>query len=139
MIILTDNLIVRTRSLYIVRPVSTVDQCRAFLPPLSNGHVSDHGILCSPMETFSEICICGRSFSQVYAYSNHKRSCQKSKKRLSSALATAKVAWSQRKRPRADVPLPQSARDLDEDTPIQVHRYLDFLPVDRQLTSCRRQ
>jgi hypothetical protein len=28
--------------------------------------------------------------------------------------------------------LPQSARDPDEDIPIQVRRYLDFLPVDRQ-------
>jgi hypothetical protein len=62
----------------------------------------------------SEICLCGRAFSQQSAFSNHKRTCQKSKKRLSSALEKAKQLWTGKKRRRLDqddttVSLPSSS------------------------------
>ena len=47
-------------------------------------------------------CSCGRSFSQQSAMSKHLKACQKSKKRLSSALDKAKLAWPGRKRRRLD-------------------------------------
>lgn len=43
-------------------------------------------------------CVCGRTFSVPQAYSCHKRSCQKTKKRLSGALEKAKEAWQVKKR-----------------------------------------
>ena len=52
------------------------------------------------METFSETCHCGRVFAQVYAYTNHQRTCKKSRKRLAGALAMAQEVWRVRKRPR---------------------------------------
>lgn len=48
----------------------------------------------------ARVCICGRTFSQLHAFGNHQRSCEKSKKRLSGALAKAKEFWIARKRPR---------------------------------------
>jgi hypothetical protein len=52
------------------------------------------------MQTFSQICHCGRAFSQTYAFTNHQRTCKKSKKRLSDALAKAQQVWQMRKRRR---------------------------------------
>src|SRR5262245_7327775 len=46
------------------------------------------------------VCVCGRSFSQLNAFSNHSRSCLKSKKRLSTVLDKAKQQWSSNKRRR---------------------------------------
>ena len=43
-------------------------------------------------------CVCGRTFSVPQAYSCHKHSCQKTKKRLSGALEKAKEAWQVKKR-----------------------------------------
>jgi hypothetical protein len=48
-------------------------------------------------------CSCSRTFSQQSALSKHQKACQKSKKRLSSALDKAKSMWSGRKRRRLDV------------------------------------
>jgi hypothetical protein len=48
--------------------------------------------------TWSEVCICGRTFSVPQAYTFHKRSCQKTKKRLANALHRAKEEWEARKR-----------------------------------------
>jgi hypothetical protein len=56
------------------------------------------------MEAFSERCVCGRTFSQPYALTNHQRTCKKRKSRLSSALAKAKDFWINRKRPRLNAP-----------------------------------
>jgi hypothetical protein len=56
------------------------------------------------MEAFSERCVCGRTFSQPYALTNHQRTCKKRKSRLSSALAKAKDLWVNRKRPRLKAP-----------------------------------
>jgi hypothetical protein len=52
------------------------------------------------MQPFSETCLCGRSFAQLFAWSNHRRACKKSKIRLSGALDKAKEAWASRKRMR---------------------------------------
>jgi hypothetical protein len=46
------------------------------------------------------VCVCGRSFQQLSAFTNHKRTCQSSKKRLSSALDKAKQLWKGPKRRR---------------------------------------
>jgi hypothetical protein len=51
---------------------------------------------------WSQACICGRVFSVPQAFSCHKRSCPKSKKRLSSALERAKEVWQSRKRRKAE-------------------------------------
>lgn len=40
-----------------------------------------------------QTCTCGRKFDQLNAFSNHKQTCMKSKKCLSSALAKAKEKW----------------------------------------------
>jgi hypothetical protein len=63
----------------------------------------------------SQVCVCGRSFSQSNAFSKHKRSCEKSKKRLSSALEKAKHNWTSKKRRRLEPPEPSislSSADL---------------------------
>src|SRR5262247_1229805 len=53
-----------------------------------------------------QMCLCGRSFSQPSAFNNHKRTCPKSRKRLSSALEKAKQLWSRKKRRRLDLDEP---------------------------------
>lgn len=50
--------------------------------------------------TFSETCICGKSFSQPGTYTHHKRICVKTKKRLAEALGKAKESWTIRKKRR---------------------------------------
>jgi hypothetical protein len=45
-----------------------------------------------------EVCCCGRTFTVPQAYTFHKRSCNKTKKRLSSALDKAKDIWQAKKR-----------------------------------------
>ena len=52
---------------------------------------------------WSQICSCGRSFSVPQAYTCHKRSCTKSKKRLAGALEKAKEVWQAKKRQKVDV------------------------------------
>ena len=47
---------------------------------------------------WSQACICGHIFSVPQAYTYHKRSCHKTKKRLSCALEKAKEVWQARKR-----------------------------------------
>jgi hypothetical protein len=46
---------------------------------------------------YTEICVCGRTFFRQSAFTNHKRSCQKSQEHLSSALDKAKQRWSEKK------------------------------------------
>lgn len=53
-------------------------------------------------------CCCGRTFLQTNAFSNHQRSCKKSRTRLSSALESAKENWSRLKKARLQPPVPQS-------------------------------
>jgi len=48
-------------------------------------------------------CLCGRSFSQASTFTNHTRTCQRTKKRLSLALDKAKETWAARKRQRLDL------------------------------------
>jgi hypothetical protein len=51
---------------------------------------------------WSQACVCGRIFSIPQAYSHHKQSCLKMKKRLSDALASAKEVWQIKKRRKGD-------------------------------------
>jgi hypothetical protein len=62
-----------------------------------------------------QICICGRTFSVLQAYSFHQRSCQKTKKRLSGALEKAKEVWQSKKRRKMEVgQTPTAEGSLDE-------------------------
>jgi hypothetical protein len=45
-----------------------------------------------------QVCLCGRSFAQLNAFSKHKRVCPSTKRHLSSALDQAKNAWIRNKR-----------------------------------------
>jgi hypothetical protein len=53
--------------------------------------------------SWSESCICGRTFSLPQAYTYHQRSCQKTKKRLSGVLEKAKDILQSRKRHKAEL------------------------------------
>jgi len=53
------------------------------------------------------LCQCGRSFTQPSALVKHRRTCQKSKKHISSALDRAKLAWTVKKRRRLGAADPQ--------------------------------
>jgi hypothetical protein len=55
-----------------------------------------------PPQAWSQTCPCGRSFSLPQAYTYHKRSCEKTKKRLSGALEKAKKVWQAKKRQKLD-------------------------------------
>ena len=50
------------------------------------------------MDPSAFICSCGRLFLVDFAFAKHQRSCASSKKRLSSALDSAKIAWHARKK-----------------------------------------
>ena len=54
------------------------------------------------LEAWFRICVCGRVFSTPQAFSYHQRSCPKTKRRLSAALAKAGEAWRAKKRQRID-------------------------------------
>ena len=63
-------------------------------------HLSCSGeIVCWPYlwflmsTTFSQICICGRVFTNIGAFSQHKKGCKRGKKHLSSALERAKEIY----------------------------------------------
>lgn len=67
---------------------------------------------------FAQVCICGRSFSNIAAFTKHNRNCQRGKKRLSDALVVAKEIY-QNKRPRrlqadGDEEVTQSASESHE-------------------------
>jgi hypothetical protein len=55
------------------------------------------------MEGWSQSCLCGRVFTQTYAYTNHSRNCKKTKTRLSSALEKAKERYYANKRHKTEV------------------------------------
>lgn len=46
---------------------------------------------------YPQECLCGRTFSQVNALSNHRRTCKKSKSRLASTLVYAQENWKRKK------------------------------------------
>lgn len=50
-----------------------------------------------------EECICGRTFAEVSALTNHQRRCVKMKKRLSTALTSARQTRNSSKRRRLDL------------------------------------
>jgi hypothetical protein len=64
------------------------------------------------MDIYAERCICGRTFSQPYALTNHQRTCQKTKKRLSSALSKAQDLWVNRKKIRLNRPDAEVSQEL---------------------------
>ena len=59
------------------------------------------------LPAWSQACICGRVFSVPQAYTYHKQSCQKTKKRLSCALEMVKEVWQAKKRRKTE----QMSRD----------------------------
>jgi hypothetical protein len=62
---------------------------------------------------WSEACVCGRMFSVPQAYTFHKRSCQKTKKRLSSALEKAKEVWQAKKRQKTEAKTLAGSSNID--------------------------
>jgi len=60
---------------------------------------------------YHEVCPCGRTFSQQSAYSHHKRTCQKARKRLSTALTAARQMWTTQKRRRTTDPTASTTDD----------------------------
>jgi hypothetical protein len=55
------------------------------------------------MQGWSQSCLCGRIFTQTYAYTNHSRNCKKTKTRISSALEKAKERYYANKRRKTEV------------------------------------
>jgi hypothetical protein len=55
------------------------------------------------MQGWSQSCLCGRIFTQTYAYTNHSRNCKSTKTRLSSALEKAKERYYANKRRKTEV------------------------------------
>src|SRR6202022_3733177 len=60
-----------------------------------------------------KVCICGRTFSVQQAYTCHKRSCQKTKKRLAGALEKAKEVWQTNKRRKTEAKAARGALELE--------------------------
>ena len=58
-----------------------------------------------------QTCVCGQSFSVPQAYTCHKRTCQKKRKRLAGALENlkAKGVWQARKRQKVDAKAAEDA------------------------------
>src|SRR6266576_6788559 len=94
-------------------------RCFAFLPSYSKsprpgftGYIKALNSRCTArassamnsreLEAWFRICVCGRVFSTPQAFSYHQRSCPKTKRRLSAALAKAGEAWRAKKRQRID-------------------------------------
>jgi hypothetical protein len=50
----------------------------------------------------NHVCFCQRSFVTIGALNFHRRSCKKTNKRLSGALAKAKEVWKSKKRRRVE-------------------------------------
>jgi hypothetical protein len=73
---------------------------------------------------FDLTCSCGRTFSQLGAFKNHRNTCKASKKRLSSALAKAKAAQLAKKRHGSDVMETPTPADSVND-PAQLAEALD--------------
>lgn len=80
--------------------------------------------------TFYEMCLCGKTFSQQSTYTYHKRICSKTKKCLASALEKAKEVRNNRKRRRVeniDNITTQSSQQADPMDPFIVHIILPRL------------
>ena len=43
--------------------------------------------------SYSQICLCGRSFDNAGAFTRHKKTCPRGKKRLANALSHAKESY----------------------------------------------
>ena len=67
-----------------------------------------------PTSSRDYLCPCGRSFQQDSALTKHQRTCSKTKKRLSSALETAKEVWRDKKRRRTSSTLTGCSEDVAE-------------------------
>lgn len=69
-------------------------------PPQPHDARPTHSQRSQNIGSFSEICTCGRSFSQLNALSHHQKTCKATKTRLASALGKAQEAWNLRKKRR---------------------------------------
>jgi CxxC motif-containing protein (DUF1111 family) len=49
------------------------------------------------VQSFCEICLCGKSFAQPSAFTNHQRYCLRSKRRLSDAISAARDVWKEKR------------------------------------------
>jgi len=48
--------------------------------------------------SFCQVCLCGRSFDNAGAFTRHRKTCSKGKKRLANALGHAKESYHSKKR-----------------------------------------
>jgi hypothetical protein len=55
-----------------------------------------------PLPAWHQVCTCGRTFCVPQAFTHHKNSCRKTKKRLASALERAREVWVAKKRRKVD-------------------------------------
>ena len=91
--------------------------------PTAHNHDANRYIPPGAMDipaAWSQSCLCGRIFSVPQAYTCHKRSCQKTKKRLSGALEKAKEIWQAKKRRKTEEitfsPVAERTSDQSMDT-----------------------
>jgi hypothetical protein len=79
-----------------------------------------------PMDPFSQICACGRSFTHLGAFKNHQNKCVRSRSRLSTVLSKARDVLAQKRKPtyrgpKVDPPQPQGTINIeDSEVPIEV-------------------
>lgn len=86
--------------------------CRKFQTPRDrlNRYLTPRSLAYFTFMSFDSVsalhheCCCGRTFLQTNAYSNHQKSCKKTKTRLSSALSSARDNWQRRKKARITEP-----------------------------------
>ena len=69
---------------------------------LPSSHASSITTAMDLPSTWSQTCICGHTFLLPQAYTFHTCSCQKTKKRLASALEKAKESWQAKKRQKTE-------------------------------------
>lgn len=62
---------------------------------------------------YPQVCLCGRTFPSLSAFTCHKRTCQGTKKRLAEALTAARQGWTKRIRLRV-----ADAQDRQHEVPV---------------------
>jgi hypothetical protein len=72
------------------------------------------------LPAWCQVCVCSRTFSVPQAYTFHKRSCQKTRKRLSSALDKAKEVWQSKKRQKMEaIQCPTAGNPPDQNSAVE--------------------
>ena len=67
---------------------------------------------------WSQTCVCGRTFFLPQAYTCHRRSCQRAKKRVSSAFQRVHEVWQTKKRRKMEQ-VTQSVEEMTQSQPVE--------------------